>query len=52
MFKKFFINKLEKVSSRELEDFLSRMRSIDSDSLDGPSRAAGLGHVFGKRFAI
>jgi len=37
MFKKFFINKLEKVSSRELEDFLSRMRSIDSDSLGGPA---------------
>lgn len=37
MFKKFFMNKLEKVSGRELEDFLSRIRHIDSDSLGAPA---------------
>ena len=37
MFKKFIQNKFENVQYRELEDFLSRMRHMDSDVLGGPA---------------
>mgnify|MGYP001047178989 CR=1 FL=1 len=37
MFKKFIQNKFENVQFRELEDFLSRMRHMDSDVLGGPA---------------
>lgn len=37
MFKKFILNKIENVQSRELEDFLSRMRHMDLDVLGGPA---------------
>ena len=36
MFKKFFMNKMEKIQENELEDFVSRMRYLDSDSLGLP----------------
>ena len=36
MFKKFLMNKMEKVQANELEDFLSRMRYMDSSSLGMP----------------
>lgn len=42
MFKKFFLNKIENVQSRELEDFLSRMRYMDSDVLGGPAAITSL----------
>ena len=37
MFRKFFLNKMENIQSRELEDFLERMRHLDSDTLGGPA---------------
>ena len=42
MFKKFFLNKIENVQSKELEDFLSRMRYMDSDVLGGPAAITSL----------
>lgn len=42
MFRKFIQNKLENVQQRELEDFLSRMRYLDSDALGGPAAMASI----------
>ena len=42
MFKKFFMNKMEKVQANELEDFVSRMRYMDSSGLGLPVAVTSL----------